>query len=511
MPSGSFSNRVRSISSVTNKKNCGGNKKAGLASRATGPTQFRNVFFNTSPTVNFKLSRAGLPCPENYSNNPGGQCAGGVGALASTRSRGCNNLTICKSSKSSKSNKKNDSVIMYPFDDLTWFHGIWWEKSFADCYSVTEITHAELPSSMYDYLNTNDMWIDYEIAPAHITSKDGLWSAYLAMGNHEGITKTQPLFYTDSPSGIHCINDGVATYNSGDKVFSTMKIQNRLVVNVPESSNTNESYSTTLESTNDNTSKPYSTTIMNDSEETAEITGDSFGDSLVVDSTEPMLQQVDGGSVTYQGNPVDTYESSKDPFCSEVRILNHNSFMITTGNGIPDLCFTRMGDVNYFGYSDSIHFRDELVGNWWCPELEQHLSLLPWVSSTEPAFGDDNVSYQLADQATEYQAIPVDETLKKSGFPVHNSMKANAFCPLLHFQNSEGVSYGDLSVGRLSHSGLDSMESARIVYVSDFGRDTREPVHFGMFRMVAPDHFTIFAEDKQCNFERRKSEPVDLV
>lgn len=96
MPSGSFSNKARNSNSITNRKSCGGNKKAGLAPRATGPTQFRNVAFNTSPTVNFKVHKGDLPCPTNYSNNPGGQCAGGVGALASTRSRGCNNLTICK-------------------------------------------------------------------------------------------------------------------------------------------------------------------------------------------------------------------------------------------------------------------------------------------------------------------------------------------------------------------------------------------------------------------------------
>ncbi len=39
--------------------------------------------------MNFKIHKGGLPCPENYRNNPGGQCAGGVGALASTRNRGC--------------------------------------------------------------------------------------------------------------------------------------------------------------------------------------------------------------------------------------------------------------------------------------------------------------------------------------------------------------------------------------------------------------------------------------
>lgn len=92
MPSGSFSKRARYIDSIINKKNCGGNKKAGLAPRATGPTEFRNVAFNTSPAVNFKVHKGGLPCPENYSNNPGGQCSGGVGALASTRNRGCRNL-----------------------------------------------------------------------------------------------------------------------------------------------------------------------------------------------------------------------------------------------------------------------------------------------------------------------------------------------------------------------------------------------------------------------------------
>ena len=89
MPSGSFSKRARNSDSLMNKKNCGGNKKAGLAPRATGPTEFRNVAFNIWPTVNFKISKGNLPCPENYRNNPGGQCSGGVGALASTRNRGC--------------------------------------------------------------------------------------------------------------------------------------------------------------------------------------------------------------------------------------------------------------------------------------------------------------------------------------------------------------------------------------------------------------------------------------
>ena len=89
MPSGNFSKNARNQSSITSRKTCGGNKKGGLAPRATGPTQFRNVAFNTSPTVNFKIHKGGLPCPKNYSNNPGGQCSGGVGALASTRNRGC--------------------------------------------------------------------------------------------------------------------------------------------------------------------------------------------------------------------------------------------------------------------------------------------------------------------------------------------------------------------------------------------------------------------------------------
>lgn len=92
MPSGSFSKNARYTTSITNKKNCGGNKKAGLAPRATGPTEFRNVAFDTHPTVNFKVHKGGLPCPENYSNNSGGQCSGGVGALASTRNRGCRNI-----------------------------------------------------------------------------------------------------------------------------------------------------------------------------------------------------------------------------------------------------------------------------------------------------------------------------------------------------------------------------------------------------------------------------------
>ena len=92
MPSGSFSKRARNTDSVVNRKNCGGNKKAGLAPRATGPVEFRNVAFDTHPTVNNKVHQGGLPCPENYSNNPGGQCSGGVSPRSVTR--GCGNLTI---------------------------------------------------------------------------------------------------------------------------------------------------------------------------------------------------------------------------------------------------------------------------------------------------------------------------------------------------------------------------------------------------------------------------------
>ena len=91
MPSGSFSKRARNVDSIVNRKNCGGNKKAGLAPRATG-SQWYYIALNTWPAVNTKVHQMNLPCPLNYRNNPGGQCSGGVGALASTRSRGCNNL-----------------------------------------------------------------------------------------------------------------------------------------------------------------------------------------------------------------------------------------------------------------------------------------------------------------------------------------------------------------------------------------------------------------------------------
>lgn len=88
MPSGSFSSRARNISSLVNKKNCGGNKKAGLAPRSTGSVKYL-LALKRHPAVNFKISRGGLPCPENYTNNTGGQCTGGVGGIASNRNRGC--------------------------------------------------------------------------------------------------------------------------------------------------------------------------------------------------------------------------------------------------------------------------------------------------------------------------------------------------------------------------------------------------------------------------------------
>ena len=90
MPSGSFSKHARNTTSIVNRKTCGGNKKAGLSPRATGPVAFRNSALNKQG-VNFKLHRSQLPCPETYSNNPGGQCSGGVGSPASTRNRGCRN------------------------------------------------------------------------------------------------------------------------------------------------------------------------------------------------------------------------------------------------------------------------------------------------------------------------------------------------------------------------------------------------------------------------------------
>ena len=88
MPSGSFSKNARNVSSVVNQKTCGGNKKGGLAPRATGPVEFRNSALSKQG-INFKLHLPGLPCPTTYSNNPGGQCSGGVGSPASTRNRGC--------------------------------------------------------------------------------------------------------------------------------------------------------------------------------------------------------------------------------------------------------------------------------------------------------------------------------------------------------------------------------------------------------------------------------------
>jgi hypothetical protein len=89
MPSGSFSKRARNTDSLVNRKNCGGPKKAGLGTSPNAPTIFYHAN-KTNPTVNYlNPSSAGLPCPESYSNNPGGQCSGGVGAIASTRNRGC--------------------------------------------------------------------------------------------------------------------------------------------------------------------------------------------------------------------------------------------------------------------------------------------------------------------------------------------------------------------------------------------------------------------------------------
>lgn len=88
MPSGTFSKRARNINSLVNKKNCGGNKKAGLAPTGTGSAKYL-LALQRHPAVNFKISRGGLPCPENYTNNTGGQCTGGVGGIASNRNRGC--------------------------------------------------------------------------------------------------------------------------------------------------------------------------------------------------------------------------------------------------------------------------------------------------------------------------------------------------------------------------------------------------------------------------------------
>lgn len=89
MPSGSFSKRARNIDSLVNKKNCGGNKKDGLSPR-TGKTVSAIRSINKRG-VTFKLNNPSLPCPIEYSNNPGGQCSGGVGSPASTRNRGCRN------------------------------------------------------------------------------------------------------------------------------------------------------------------------------------------------------------------------------------------------------------------------------------------------------------------------------------------------------------------------------------------------------------------------------------
>lgn len=112
MPSGTFSKKARNVDTIINKKNCGGNKKAGLAPRATGPVEFRNVAFNTSPAVNNKVHQGGLPCPENYSNNPGGQCSGGVSPRSVTR--GCGNLTL--RFDISGNNNRFTSGTIHPFE-----------------------------------------------------------------------------------------------------------------------------------------------------------------------------------------------------------------------------------------------------------------------------------------------------------------------------------------------------------------------------------------------------------
>lgn len=90
MPSGSFSKRARNTDSIVNRKNCGGPKKAGLGRSRNAPTIF-NYANKSNPTVNrlHPSTADSKSCPPSYSNNPGGQCSGGVGAIASTRNRGC--------------------------------------------------------------------------------------------------------------------------------------------------------------------------------------------------------------------------------------------------------------------------------------------------------------------------------------------------------------------------------------------------------------------------------------
>ena len=85
MPTG----RARNISSIVNRtNNCGGNKKAGLAPTIGGNTFVMNARLIKGVSVkdSFSVDKAS-ECPYGYSNNPGGQCAGGVGAMAE---RGCN-------------------------------------------------------------------------------------------------------------------------------------------------------------------------------------------------------------------------------------------------------------------------------------------------------------------------------------------------------------------------------------------------------------------------------------
>ena len=92
MPTG----RARNISSIVNRtNNCGGNKKAGLAPTTNGTVL--KITNSVSRGVSRKISRS-FPsayfCPFDYSNNPGGQCSGGVGKMQTV---GCKNTGVCQS------------------------------------------------------------------------------------------------------------------------------------------------------------------------------------------------------------------------------------------------------------------------------------------------------------------------------------------------------------------------------------------------------------------------------
>ena len=80
---------------ITNRANCGGNKKAGLA-----PTIGYGPFaLNAIRMKGVQTSSNYLFCPVNFSNNPGGQTSGGVGRMYSRQyGRGFNVANLSRNS-----------------------------------------------------------------------------------------------------------------------------------------------------------------------------------------------------------------------------------------------------------------------------------------------------------------------------------------------------------------------------------------------------------------------------